>query len=217
MLLSLIDSLLTSAKELVGIAERLKKVNKSNEENSEFNDYLLQMGISSPVTKNSAGASFHSELARQLSEFVCAYLKHEKTFMIPLTDLFCVFNRARGTEMISPDDLLRAASLLADLKLPVISEQFSSGVIVVKLASYTREAINKKIQEQIASSEKLKEFDFAQKERISLGVAHEQLINAENDGIICRDETQDGLTFYANIFNDEYEKLLERRPEWKLS
>lgn len=91
------------------------------------------MGISSPVTKSASGARFHSELARQLSDFVVAHLRHTHLAMVPLTDLYCVFNRARGTEMVSPDDLLRAASLLEDLKLPVVLQRLDSGVEVVRL------------------------------------------------------------------------------------
>ena len=29
--------------------------------------------------------------------------------MMPLPDVYCLFNRARGTELVSPDDLLAAA------------------------------------------------------------------------------------------------------------
>ena len=28
---------------------------------------------------------------------------------MPLPDVYCLFNRARGTELVSPDDLLAAA------------------------------------------------------------------------------------------------------------
>jgi len=47
--------------------------------------------------------------------------------VIALTDLYCIFNRARGTEMISPDDLYRAALLFETLKLPVRLRKFDSG------------------------------------------------------------------------------------------
>lgn len=37
--------------------------------------------------------------------------------MITLSDVYCLYNRARGTELVSPDDLLEAAQLLNKLKI----------------------------------------------------------------------------------------------------
>jgi hypothetical protein len=37
--------------------------------------------------------------------------------MMALTDVYCLFNRARGTELVSPHDLLHACELFEDEKL----------------------------------------------------------------------------------------------------
>ena len=34
-----------------------------------------------------------------------------------LTDAYCMYNRARGTDLISPDDLLEAGKLFGTLRL----------------------------------------------------------------------------------------------------
>ena len=34
-----------------------------------------------------------------------------------MTDCYCLYNRARGTDLISPDDLLEACKLFSTLKL----------------------------------------------------------------------------------------------------
>lgn len=52
--------------------------------------------------------------------------------MIALTDLYCLFNRARGTSLISPEDLHRACLLFEKLNLPVKLRRFDSGVLVVQ-------------------------------------------------------------------------------------
>lgn len=68
---------------------------------------LIAMGITSPVTRASAGARYHQELARQLADFLAGPLAKAGGVMM-LPDVYCLFNRARGTELVSPDDLLQA-------------------------------------------------------------------------------------------------------------
>lgn len=34
-----------------------------------------------------------------------------------LTDVYCLLNRARGTELVSPDDLLAAARLMEQVRV----------------------------------------------------------------------------------------------------
>jgi ESCRT-II complex subunit VPS36 len=69
---------------------------------------LVAMGISSPVTRASAGSRYHSELSRQLADFLCAPLARAGGVLM-LPEVYCLFNRARATELVSPDDLLQAA------------------------------------------------------------------------------------------------------------
>lgn len=68
---------------------------------------LIAMGIASPVTKASAGARYHQELSRQLADFLTGPLAAAGGVML-LPDVYCLFNRARGTELVSPDDLMQA-------------------------------------------------------------------------------------------------------------
>jgi hypothetical protein len=35
---------------------------------------------------------------------------------MPLTDVYCLFNRARGSELVSPDDLLAAVALFGKVR-----------------------------------------------------------------------------------------------------
>lgn len=74
---------------------------------SETQLQLIAMGITSPVTRASAGVRFQQELARQLADFLAAPLAKAGGVMM-LPDVYCLFNRARGTELVSPDDLMQA-------------------------------------------------------------------------------------------------------------
>ena len=63
------------AKDMVDLAGRIRtKLNadaskgaEAVEEKQEMQDFLLSVGIASPVTRNTAGALYHQQLARQAS------------------------------------------------------------------------------------------------------------------------------------------------------
>lgn len=82
---------------------------------SETQLQLIAMGITSPVTRASAGARYHQELARQLADFLVGPLAKAGGVMM-LPDVYCLFNRARGTELVSPDDLLQACDAFTQVR-----------------------------------------------------------------------------------------------------
>lgn len=53
-----------------------------------------------------------------------------------LTDVYCRVNRARGLELLSPEDLLNASRQLASLDLPIVLRVFDSGVMVLQARSH---------------------------------------------------------------------------------
>lgn len=63
--------------------------------------------------------------------------------MMPLPDVYCLFNRARGTELISPDDLLTAVKLLPAIGAQLTFRQFASGVLVVQSHAHSDEQVAK--------------------------------------------------------------------------
>ncbi len=52
--------------------------------------------------------------------------------MMTLTDAFCRVNRARGLELLSPEDLLQACKALKEVHLPMQLHTFDSGVTAVQ-------------------------------------------------------------------------------------
>jgi len=202
-----LTALMEKAKDLVGIAEKLsQQQNKDsseegNQEDSELRSMLISIGISSPVTKESAGSLYHSQLSRQLADWLQKPLQRFGG-MMQMTDVYCYFNRARGTELVSPEDLYRACVLFEELKVPVRLRRFESGVLVIQSLSHTDEAIAKDIGILVKRDGPQTAFDLARTKNISLPLANEQLLTAEKQGVLCRDETYDGVTFYLNFFND---------------
>lgn len=93
-----------------------------------------------------SGAVFHQELARQLCDFLLPILRGERIgqqnvlsdkHMLTLQDVYCIYNRARGTDLISPMDLMKACKLFQPLGLPLRIRVFESGVIVVQTGELT--------------------------------------------------------------------------------
>ena len=79
---------------------------------------MLSIGISSPVTKFSAGRMYHKELARQLADVLHTHnILHKMGGMATITDIYCIYNRMRSMELVSPDDLLQAVHEIQNLRL----------------------------------------------------------------------------------------------------
>ncbi|KAG0016453.1 Vacuolar protein-sorting-associated protein 36 [Entomortierella chlamydospora] len=203
-----LKGLMDKAAEMVALAETISnRLAKSNTMNTEdtviFKTYLLSMGIASPVTKDTAGAVFHKELARELAEFILPIVQREGGTM-SLMDVYCVFNRARGVELISPKDLHTACQMFEELKLPLRMRKFDSGLLVIQtMARYSDDEVSNSIASRIRSlppGDGLTAIELASAIQISVALAQEQLLMTEARGLICRDESVEGLRFYDNLF-----------------
>lgn len=124
------------------------------EAQSELLGMLQGVGIASPVTKEMAGNAYHEQLARQFADLLltdnrlryvvglpwlwkvlcltisCCCRSRRLGSILTLTDAYCLYNRARGTDLVSPEDLLQAATLLRPLRLGLHLDMFPSGVKV---------------------------------------------------------------------------------------
>ncbi|GJU75650.1 vacuolar protein sorting-associated protein 36 [Tanacetum coccineum] len=212
-----LNALMSKAKEMVILAEKMRQKLLSGsssqadattdemDSKEEMQNWLLSVGIVSPVTKESAGALYHQELSRQLADFVKIPLERAGGIM-NMIDIYCLFNRARGTELISPDDLLRACSLWEKFNVPVMLKKFESGVMVIQNKSHSDEEVFSRIKSLVQKPEALQSgvsaTDAARTLGIAPAMAKEHLLAAESKGFLCRDVSPDGFRFYINIFED---------------
>ncbi|XP_073312947.1 vacuolar protein sorting-associated protein 36 [Primulina huaijiensis] len=213
-----LNALMSKAKEMVLLAEKMrsKLLSGSNNQTSgagddemgskeEMQDWLLSVGIVSPVTKESAGALYHQQLSRQLADFVKKPLERAGG-MINLIDIYCLFNRARGTELISPDDLLQACSLWEKFDVSVMLRKFDSGVMVIQSKSHSDDEVYARVSSLIMKPEALLAGISASDAARTLGVApamaKEYLLAAEGKGLLSRDVSPDGFRFYVNFFHE---------------
>ncbi|XP_022131712.1 vacuolar protein sorting-associated protein 36 isoform X2 [Momordica charantia] len=211
-----LNALMSKAKDMVMLAEKMRQklISSTNSQSGAINDdevaskeeiqdWLLSVGIISPVTKESAGALYHQQLSRQLADFVRTPLD-KAGGMISLIDIYCLFNRARGTELISPDDLLQACSLWEKIDVPVMLRKFDSGVMVIQSKSYSDDEVLARIKTLVTKPDALQfgisASDAARTLGIAPAMAKEHLLTAESKGLLCRDVSSEGFRFYINLF-----------------
>ena len=228
-----VETLMREAKELTNVIHRyvatLEKNSKSdNNNNNEGNDQeltsmLSHMGMITAIpdknTSNSKSSMIYYEtLARQISDF----LLQNKAFSIAkggngimtLTDVYCLFNRARGANMISPEDLITSLEQMdrLGLKMKIREFEHGSGVSVLQETRFDDSAIVQKITNYI---NRKGSNSCGSGGRVSVGVtaleagrilkispllAKEQLLSAEQNGYLCRDITLEGTRFFCNLF-----------------
>ncbi|KAI9018247.1 EAP30/Vps36 family-domain-containing protein [Hyaloraphidium curvatum] len=203
-----LDALMREAGEMVKLAEQISSKLSRDEANSDskeaiaFRSYLAELGISNPVTRESAGDIFHQELAKQLADFLVPVLTSPTSpGMMSLVDAYTLFNRARGVALISPDDMRRSASLFEKLGLPLRLRTFpKSGLVVVESEDVSEERISERVWSLASSKAKgLTAFGVAGTLGTSVALAGEWLLMTEARGLICRDETVEGLRFHDNL------------------
>lgn len=218
-----LDSLMMRAKEIALVVQRYasyasERTEGDNGERSETSseagevteiDSILQsMGIASPVTKFSAGRLYHKQLARQLADFLHDSNRLSRLGgMMTLTDVYGMFNRARGTELVSPDDFLQSAQMLKSLDVSISCIRFPSGVCMLRLDSLSEDSLCKSLVELSQSTnpeiiaDGIQASLVAQTLNLSIVLAKEILLVAESRGLLCRDDSIGGLTFFYNSFN----------------
>ncbi|KAK0636678.1 EAP30/Vps36 family-domain-containing protein [Bombardia bombarda] len=226
-----LEALMASAKQIVALADNFARQSgggsNASGENALFAESASQQ-LGMITTRDIVGGGggsdslYLSELARNLAEFLTddrrGVLKRAGG-IISLVDLWAIFNRARGgVELVSPADFEKAANMWDKLGLPVRLRTFKSGVKVVQGRDRTDEATGKAL---LGFLRDLHEFppdrevawdwrvfgrgvtalDVAERFGWSIGVAAEELEMAEERGILCREESIEGLTFWENFID----------------
>ena len=226
-----LEALMASAKEIVAIAESFAGKTLDYSAETLLHESVANLGMA--TTKDLLGPAsgseslYVSELSRNLAEYLTddrrGVLKREGGIM-SLVDLWATFNSARnGVELVSPADFEKAARLWEKLALPVRLREFKNGLLVVQAHDWTDE---KTIAQLLAwlrgfKDEKPREetsWDWktfgkgvtaqetATRFGWSVGVATEELDMAEDRGILCREESIEGLRFWENWILQDMEE-----------
>lgn len=223
-----LSALMANAKTIVDLAARLSANGggtqlDSTEKRGEFDSMLASMGIRNPITHQMAGSAYHTQLAKEMADFLPPFVR-QTGGMLLLTDAYCLVNRARGTQLISPQDCLQAAGLFPSLS-PATALRLASfpetGVKVIQLSDDIGREAGERIREEIvreserrqreselrrerydsfADSPSLSPLELSERWKISVVLAKQYLCVAEQKQILCRDESVHGVTFFINQF-----------------
>lgn len=202
-----LSKLMGMAKDMVNLSKNIsQKIRErqgdiTEDETVRFKSYLLSLGIDDPVTRNDfrSESQYYKELARQLADILEQPIT-EVGGMMALTDVYCRVNRARGLELLSPEDLIKACHMLGQLNLPIRLREFDSGVKVLQLQSHSDANVVKNTARALEDRGSLTAEELAQALGISVLLAKERLLTTEKHGKACRDESIEGLRFYPNQF-----------------
>ncbi|XP_048388807.1 vacuolar protein-sorting-associated protein 36 isoform X1 [Stegostoma tigrinum] len=205
-----LSQLMKKAKEMVDLSKLIankikdKQGDISEDETIRFKSYLLSMGIANPVTREThgSGTHYHMQLAKQLVEMLQVPVE-EQGGMMALTEVYCLTNRARGMELLSPEDLVNACKMFEALNLPMRLRIFDSGVMVVQLQSHNEDEMIASAVETVSEKGFISSEEYAKLMGISVLLAKERLLLAEKVGHLCRDDSVESLRFYPNLFLTE--------------
>lgn len=124
--------------------------------------------------------------------------------MMSLVEAYCRLNRARGVELVSPEDLMNACNILDKLSLPIQLREFDSKVKVLVHESFDEDTCIAVTVSWVEKEFSLTPEEHARIAGIPFLLAKQSLILAEKVGKLCRDESMEGLRFYPNYIVDGF-------------
>ncbi|PAV67982.1 hypothetical protein WR25_23350 [Diploscapter pachys] len=203
--------LMESARDMVKLSKtisekvRTRKGEITDDETVAFKSYLLSLGVSDPVTKSAfvgSDSEYFMKLAEELTNVLAEPLK-ECGGMMALPEVYCRINRARGLELLSPEDLLHACEALSRINSPLELHHFPSGVFVVQLKSASVENMVDVTRDFVETRGKVSANDLAIDQGLTVILAKERFLkmadlemseeplNAENGGPPDQDSMQE--------------------------
>lgn len=200
-----LDQLRSQAGDLMKIAAAFKSATMAKgEENNELLELMSEMGIESPVTKESTGGNvrvYREQLSRQLAQFLQKPILNVGGIMT-VVDAYCVVIRNRATtELISPEDFRAACGFFHNLNLPVKLVKLESGVDALEIDTSADSSGSKVLRKLAEERGSVTPIDVTRIRHIPIQRAKVMLEVAEKNRMLVRDETTEGLRFFPNIFD----------------
>jgi ESCRT-II complex subunit VPS36 len=123
-----------------------------------------------------------------------------------MVDLYCMYNRARGTDLISPEDLNMACANINIKSERFTLKTYASGVKTIQLKSFNEATYYQKIAECIKQHAKngkgLTATRIAELMGVNVVLMKEHVKMAEEKGVLCADISYEGTQYFENRFAD---------------
>jgi len=162
---------------------------------------LQDFGLVGPEGKSVAvGADVEADVVR-----VCeaALEKRGGLGLLPVHDVYCLVNRARGTALASPSEVMaalrHAAGRQGKLRLRTLG---STGAWAVSLARTQDEETDGMLLKMIEEDGPLSPEGVASKLGLTTAEVSYLLKDAEERAVLVRDEAYSGVAYYRNFFKD---------------
>lgn len=209
-----LEQLKVQAGEMISIAASLKEFNfgdtntedddDNNDERNELINMMNEIGIESPVTKESTGGNtrvYLESLCRQMCQFLVKPIV-ALGGVITLSDAYCLIIRNRATtELISPADFRSALEMAPRLKLPVTLFQLESGVDALQVDVALDDSGAKALKKMAEDRTSITAIDVTRVRHIPIQRAAAMLEQAEQLGLLARDDGVHGTRFFPNMFH----------------
>lgn len=205
-----LKNLMGLAKDMVSLSRSISNKIKersgdiSADDTTQFRSYLLSLGIDDPVTRETHGSAteYHKSLAKEVTQALEDAVKEAGGMML-LSEVYCRINRARGLELLSPEDVINACQVMQRLGLSLNLHTFESGVQVLQTVGLDQEEVIKETAEVLGQHETdgVSAGDLARECGVPLLLAQERLFEAEKCAKAVRDESSEGLRFFPNLFS----------------
>ena len=166
---------------------------------------MFNMGIASDfqtqVSKDTSGKkNFHDALAHEIEQFLSSIID-KFGGVVGLVDLYCMYNRARGTDLISPDDMSIACTKLNQHSDIFMLKEYSSGLRTMQSKEFNADSYYQKLAQTIQETGKgMTALKLSEKLNVNVALMKEHLQAAEMHGAVCRDESYEGVQFFENRF-----------------
>ena len=91
---------------------------------------------------------YHQALALEVERFLSTIIDNFGG-VVGLVDLYCMYNRARGTDLISPDDLEIACRRIDQSSQNFMIKKYPSGVVTIQSRMFNEDAWYQRLAETI--------------------------------------------------------------------
>ena len=150
-----------------------------------------------------SGGQKQDEIVADVTKVSTAALDKKGTGALLLAhDVFCLVNRARGTALVSPEEVIKALRLCCKPGGPLRMRKLgSAGALAVALAKTSDAEMDAPLM-QLLEEAPLSAFRVAMELKITAAQARYLLQDAEKRAVIVRDDAPECVYFYRNFFND---------------
>eukprot|EP00440_Ansanella_granifera_P033223 gb/GFBE01036046.1/.p1 GENE.gb/GFBE01036046.1/~~gb/GFBE01036046.1/.p1 ORF type:complete len:400 (+),score=74.90 gb/GFBE01036046.1/:1-1200(+) len=164
-------------------------------------DFGLLQADGTPIS--TAGGQSQADVVADVSKVCVAALEKKGGLgMLLAHDVFCLVNRARGTALVSPDEVMRALRSCASSGGPLrLRSLGSNGAFAVSLARTTDSELDSRLL-KMAEAAPLSAFRLSTELQITAAEARYLLQDAEGRAIVVRDDAPECVYFYRNFFDD---------------